>query len=87
MDPYVLAFGILGFGLGLAAVMWGVPRARRRLAVRRFRRRLDRLDAVVSGWREALSGGGLDGPAPRPSPEEPRRGRRRDDDDGGMARA
>lgn len=73
MTSYVLAFGILGFGLGLAGVMWLTPRVRRRLEVRRFRKQLGHVDFVALAWRESLR----DRPVTDDLPtQEVRRGRR-----------
>lgn len=74
LTSYVLAFGILGFGLGLAGVMLAVPRVRRRLEVRRFRKQLTHVDFVALAWRESLR----DRPVTDelPTSHETRRGRR-----------
>ncbi|HVL29025.1 MAG TPA: hypothetical protein VM263_06600 [Acidimicrobiales bacterium] len=89
MTSYALvAFGILGFGLGLAGVLWYAPRLRRRAEVRRFRRQLAHVDFVALAWRESLRDGRPCDELPMPSPEL-RRGRRShrrgDPEDGGDA--
>lgn len=73
MTSYVLAFGILGFGLGLAGVMWLTPRVRRRMEVRRFRKQLTHVDFVALAWRESLRDRPVSDELPAP---EVRRGRR-----------
>ncbi|HEX6597418.1 MAG TPA: hypothetical protein VF045_10810 [Acidimicrobiales bacterium] len=85
MTSYVLAFGILGFGLGLAGVMWATPRLRRRLEVRRFRKQLTHVDFVTLAWRESLRDRPVTDELPTPGPEgrRERRGRRGEPDPGG----
>ena len=61
MNSYALAFGILGGGVVLAAILWLAPRFRQRMAVRRFRKSLDRIDLVTLSWSESLRSGDPDG--------------------------
>lgn len=78
LTSYLVAFGILGFGIGLASVMWATPRLRRRMAVRRFRKQLTHVDFVALAWRESLRDRPVTDELPTPSPEGRRgRGRRR----------
>jgi len=86
LTSYALAFGILGFGIGLAGVMWALPRLRRRTEVRRFRKQLTHVDFVAMAWRESLR----DRPASDEVPTTPegrrsRRSRRGEPDTGGDA--
>lgn len=54
MSSYAVAFAILGTGLLLAAILWSVPRIKRRRSVRRFRAQLVNLDVVTLGWAQSL---------------------------------
>ena len=87
MSSYVLAFGILGFGIGLAAVLWGIPRLRRRREVRRFRQQLTHVDFVALAWRESLHDRDVSDDVPGspafPESRRSRRANRRSDDKGG----
>ncbi|MFN2503403.1 MAG: hypothetical protein ABR540_04075 [Acidimicrobiales bacterium] len=75
MNSYAMAFGILGSGVVIAALLWSVPLLRRRTQVRRFRQSLDHVDAVVMGWTQAVrEGQPFDGfPDSFPSPRRRRR--------------
>lgn len=85
MTSYVLAFGILGFGLGLAGVMWLTPRVRRRMEVRRFRKQLTHVDFVALAWRESLRDRPVSDELPAPEVRRSRRLLRRGEPDGGDA--
>ncbi len=65
--------------------MWGIPRVRRRLEVRRFRRQLTHVDFVALAWRESLRNGSTADDMPMPAPEgrRGRRGRRGEPEPGG----
>ena len=54
MNSYTVAFGILGLGVFLAALMWSVPLVKRNRQVRRFRQALAHVDAVAISWSHAL---------------------------------
>jgi hypothetical protein len=84
LDSYALAFGILGGGGLLAAVLWFIPRLRRRMTVRHFRKALDHVDLVTLAWSQGLHYGEADDLST--TPPEGRRSRKRGDeqpDEGG----
>ena len=86
MTSYVVAFGILGFGIGLAGVMWALPRVRRRMEVRRFRKQLTHVDFVALAWRESLHDRPVSDELPTmPEGRRARRLRRGEPDTGGEA--
>lgn len=86
MNSYTVAFGILGLGVVLAALMWSIPLIKRNRQVRRFRQALAQIDTVATGWRHALR---EDRPWTNepsfPDPERRRQTRRGRPDDGGAA--
>ena len=87
MNSYAMAFGILGGGLVLAAILWCIPHLRRRRAVGRFRRELTHLDVVALTWRQSLveAEPSDDVPTPIPEPRPHRRNRHGEQGDGGPA--
>jgi hypothetical protein len=86
LNSYTVAFGILGLGVVLAALMWSVPLIKRNRQVRRFRDALSHLDTVATGWSHALR---EDRPwhdtTALPEPQRRRQTRRERPDDGGAA--
>lgn len=86
MNSYTVAFGILGLGVFLAALMWSVPLVKRNRQVRRFRQALVDIDTVARSWSHALR---EDRARPNEGtfPEAPRHrhDRRGHPDDGGAA--
>jgi hypothetical protein len=90
LNSYALAFGILGGGVVLAALLWAIPRAiprlRRRTAVRRFRKALAHIDVVAMSWAQGGRHQQTDD-LRTASPEERRNRRHRDadPDDGGAS--
>ena len=86
MNSYTVAFGILGLGVFLAALMWSVPLVKRNRQVRRFRQALTHLDTVANAWSHALRHDRPSGDVPV-LPEDRRRRhlRRGHPDDGGAA--
>lgn len=91
LNSYAIAFGILGTGLVLAALMWCRPRVRRMRQVRRFRKDLIRVEAVTSSWsrslrREPYQDPSDEVPTTLPESRRMRRSQRRSDrDDEGEA--
>ncbi|MDQ3979837.1 MAG: hypothetical protein M3314_09820 [Actinomycetota bacterium] len=86
MNSYALAFGILGGGVVLAALLWLAPRFRQRSTVRKFRKALDQIDLVALSWSQGPPEDDRDDLSTTPPESRPLR-RRRDDqpDDGGAA--
>ena len=86
MNSYALAFGILGGGVVLAALLWLAPRFRQRRTVRTFRKALNHIDLVALSWSQVLPEDDRDDLRTTPPESRPPR-RRRDEhpDDGGAS--
>ncbi len=85
LNSYALAFGILGGGVVLAAILWLAPHFRSRMTVRRFRKALDHVDLVTLSWAQGFRHGAADD-LRMTLPEERRRKRRHQHpDDGGAS--
>jgi hypothetical protein len=85
LSSYAIAFGILGAGLVVAAVLWSRPRLRQRGQVRRFRQQLVHVDIVSLSWAQSLRHQDPSDEVPGSIPElpRPRRGQRRNGRGGG----
>lgn len=77
MSSYAVAFAILGTGLLLAAILWSVPRLKRRRSVRRFRSQLVNLDVVTLGWAQSFREHDQSDEVPDPRPPSRRHRRAR----------
>ena len=69
MNSYATAFGILGTGIVLAALLWSRPRIHRYRQVRRFRRDLVHIDIVSRSWSWSLRHRAPYDETPAPLPE------------------
>ena len=88
LNSYAIAFGILGTGLLVAALLWCRPRVRRLRQVRRFRKDLDQVETVTRSWSRSLRHQEPSDEVPTTLPESKRmrRSQRRSDrDDEGEA--
>lgn len=79
LNSYAVAFGILGVGLVVAALLWIRPCIRRHRQVRRFRKELVHVDVVSLSWSHSLRTRepSDDVPAPLPASRRVRRAQRR----------
>ena len=86
LNSYALAFGILGAGVVIAALLSLAPRFRQRKTVKSFRKALDHIDLVALSWSQRVQNGDADDFSTTP-PEGHHLRRRRGEqpDDGGAS--